>query len=61
MDEFSMVGNEFFNFISLKWQEIKGNKLPHRRMNVVAVIDIFQLKPVYSSYIFQALKVTMVY
>lgn len=52
IDEISMVGNGMFNFINLRLQEIRGCTKPFGGISVVAVGDLFQLKPVMDSWIF---------
>lgn len=52
IDEISMVGNGMFNFINLRLQEIRGCTKPFGGISVVAVEDLFQLKPVMDSWIF---------
>lgn len=52
IDEISMVGNGMFNFINLRLQEIRGCTKPFGGVSVVAVGDLFQLKPVMDSWIF---------
>lgn len=50
--EISMVGSGMFNFINLRLQEIRGCTKPFGGISVVAVGDLFQLKPVMDSWIF---------
>ncbi|XP_062577467.1 uncharacterized protein LOC134239311 [Saccostrea cucullata] len=52
IDEISMVGHGMFNFVNLRLQEIKGCTLPFGGLSVVAVGDLFQLKPVMDGWIF---------
>lgn len=52
IDEISMVGSGMFNFINLRLQEIRKCTKPIRGISVVAVGDLFQLKPVMDSWIF---------
>lgn len=40
-----MVGNGQFMFISLRLQEILQNQLPFGSVHVIAVGDLFKLKP----------------
>lgn len=47
-----MVGSGMFNFINLRLQEIRGCTKPFGGISVVAVGDLFQLKPVIDSWIF---------
>ena len=52
IDEISMVGRSMFNFINLRLQEIKGCTKPFGDISILAVGDLFQLKPVLDSWIF---------
>jgi len=52
IDEISMVGRGMFNFINLRLQEIKGSKIPFGGVSIVAVGDLYQLKPVMDGWIF---------
>ncbi|XP_060603886.1 uncharacterized protein LOC132756767 [Ruditapes philippinarum] len=52
IDEISMVGRGMFNFINLRLQEIMGCQSPFGNVSVLAVGDLFQLKPVMDSWIF---------
>lgn len=52
IDEISMVGSGMFDFINLRLQEIRGCTKPFEGISVVAVEDLFQLKPVMDSWIF---------
>ena len=53
IDEFSMVGKRMLDFINLRLQEICGNQKNFGGMNILLVGDLFQLKPVKDSWIFQ--------
>lgn len=53
IDEISMVGSGMFNFINLRLQGIRGCTKPFGGISVVAVGDLFQLKPVMDSWIFK--------
>ncbi|XP_070548911.1 uncharacterized protein [Ptychodera flava] len=55
IDEISMVGNELFNFINLRLQQIKGNNQVFGGISVICVGDLFQLKPVMDNWIFNDL------
>lgn len=48
-----MVGSGMFNFINLRLQEITVFTKPLGGISVVAVGDLFQLKPVMDSWIFK--------
>lgn len=52
IDEISMVGKRMFNFINLRLQEILGVMKPFGGISVLAVGDLFQLRPVKDSWIF---------
>lgn len=52
IDEISMVGKKMFNFINLRLQEIIGCCKVFGGISVVAFGDLFQLKPVFDSWIF---------
>ena len=52
IDEISMVGKNMFNFINLRLQEIKGCTKQFGSISLVAFGDLFQLKPVFDSWIF---------
>ena len=52
IDEISMVGRGMFDFINITLQEIKGCKRPFGGISVIAVGDLFQLKPVMDNWIF---------
>ena len=53
IDEISMVGATLLTFISRRLSEITQNDSPFGGLNVLAVGDLFQLRPVRSPYIFQ--------
>lgn len=52
IDEISMVGCGMFNFISFRLQKITGVRAPFGGIRVIAVSDLFQLKPVSNKLIF---------
>ena len=52
IDEISMVGQNMFNFINTRLQEILGTTLPFGGISVNAFGDMFQLKPVMDKWIF---------
>jgi len=58
IDEISMVGNKMFNIINLRLQEIMRNKKHFGGVHVIAIGDLFQLKPMFDDWIFQDLKST---
>ena len=53
IDEISMVGFGMINFLNLKLQQIMGSKDPFGGLSVIAVGDLFQLKPVFDKWIFE--------
>lgn len=47
IDEISMVGNNMFHVqINNRLKDIKGSSLPFGGVSVIAIGDLFQLKPV---------------
>lgn len=52
IDEISMVGSGMFNFLNLRLQQIMGTNAPFGALSVIAVGDLFQLKPVFDNWIF---------
>ncbi|XP_061186300.1 uncharacterized protein LOC133194338 [Saccostrea echinata] len=56
IDEISMVGNRMFQYIHLRLQEITVSSKIFGGISVLAVGDLFQLKPVFDSWIFENLK-----
>lgn len=52
IDEISLVGQNMFNFVNVRLQEIKGCTSLFGGVSVKTVGDLFQLKPVYDSWIF---------
>lgn len=52
IDEISMVGNKMFNFINLRLQEIFATEKPFGGVSIIAIGDLFQLKPVFDGWIF---------
>ena len=52
-DEISMVSNYMLRYVHLRLQEIKANDLLFGGVNVLAVGDFFQLKPVMGQFIFE--------
>ena len=55
IDEVSMVGNKMFNYINHRLQEVFASKQPFGGLSVIAIGDLYQLKPVMDSWIFQDL------
>ena len=53
IDEISMVGFRMFNCVHQRLQELKQSKEDFGGVSVVVIGDLFQLKPVQDSYIFQ--------
>ena len=52
IDEISMVGRSMFNFINLRLQEVMGCTRPFGNVSILAVGDLYQLKPVMDSWVF---------
>ncbi|XP_060571280.1 uncharacterized protein LOC132729522 [Ruditapes philippinarum] len=52
IDEISMVGRGMLNYINLRLQEIKGCTKTFGNVSVLAVGDLYQLKPVLDSWVF---------
>ncbi|CAC5423124.1 unnamed protein product [Mytilus coruscus] len=52
IDEISMVGCKMFNFVIGKLQEIMGNNRQFGGVSLIAVGELYQLKPVMDSWIF---------
>ena len=52
INEISMVGRGMMNFINLRLQEITGCVKPFGGLSILAVGDLYQLKPVMDSWIF---------
>ena len=52
IDEISMVGRGMLNFINLRLQEVKGCTKPFGGVSILAVGDLYQLKPVLDSWVF---------
>ena len=48
-----MVSNYMLRFIHLQLQEIMGNNLIFGGVNIIAVGDLYQLKPVMGQFIFE--------
>lgn len=53
IDEVSMVGSRMFNFINLRLQEIFGKDCPFEGISIIAIGDLFQLKPVFDGWVFK--------
>ncbi|KAJ8048298.1 ATP-dependent DNA helicase PIF1 [Holothuria leucospilota] len=56
IDEISMVGNKQLLFINERLKEIKQNQQPFGGVHIIAVGDLYQLKPVMDSWIFENLE-----
>lgn len=54
IDEISMVGKKMFIYINLRLQEILGCSLPFGGLSIITFGDLFQLKPVFDSWIFSS-------
>ena len=46
IDEISMVGNRTLSFIDTRFQQLTGTKAVFGGLSVIAVGDLYQLKPV---------------
>lgn len=55
-DEISMVSNNMLKYINFRLQEIKSNSLLFGGINIIAVGDFYQLKPVKGQFIFEDYK-----
>ncbi|XP_060561861.1 uncharacterized protein LOC132721554 [Ruditapes philippinarum] len=55
IDEISMVSNSLLMFIDQRLQELTGTRTPFGGKSIIAVGDLYQLKPVAGSWIFQDL------
>ena len=53
IDEISMVGFRMFNFINMRLQEVFATYQPFGGLSIIAIGDLFQLRPVLDSWIFQ--------
>lgn len=51
-----MVGSKQFEYVNLRLQDIKQNQEPFGGVHIIAVGDLFQLKPVQDSWIFASNK-----
>ena len=56
IDEISMVGNRLFNYINRRLQEFFSTTESFGGVSIIAIGDLFQLKPVMDSWIFDDLK-----
>ena len=48
-----MVGNGMFNFLTLRLQQIMGNKSPFGNLSLITVGDLLQLKLLFDKWIFE--------
>ena len=54
LDEISMVGNSMFSVqINNRLKDIKGSKETFGGVSIIAIVDLFQLKPVMDGFIFK--------
>ena len=53
IDEISMVGKRLLNFIDTRLQQLTGTKKDFGGINIIAVGDFYQLKPVLDGWIFR--------
>ncbi|XP_069114560.1 uncharacterized protein [Argopecten irradians] len=56
IDEISMVGNRMFNYINMRLQQIFATTVAFGGVSVIAIGDLFQLKPVMDCWIFEDMK-----
>ncbi|XP_053376955.1 uncharacterized protein LOC123529214 [Mercenaria mercenaria] len=56
IDEISMVSNSMLNFIDQRLQSLKGTRTPFGGVSIIAVGDLYQLKPVSGDWIFNDMK-----
>ena len=56
IDEVSIVSNSVLNFINQRLQELTGTQIPFGGKSIIAVGDLYQLKPVAGSWIFEDLR-----
>ena len=52
IDEISMVGNNVFNYVDRRLQDIKGSTKPFGGCHMLCIGDLYQLQPVCDSWIF---------
>ena len=53
LDEISMARNNMFTFqINNRLKDIKGSREDFGGVNVIAIVDLFQLQPVFDGYVF---------
>ena len=53
IDEISMVSSQMLNIIHMRLMKLKGSKKPFGGVHVILVGDLFQLKPVFGSWVFK--------
>lgn len=53
IDEISMVSNSLMNFIDQRLQELNGNRIPFGGVSIIAVGDLYQLRPIQGDWIFK--------
>ena len=51
IDEISMVSNLMLNFIDQRLKALKGTTVPFGGVSIIAVYDLYQLKPVSGDWI----------
>ena len=56
IDEISMVSNSMLQFIDQRLQELTGTRIPFGGKSIIAVGDLYPLKPVAGSWIFEDLR-----
>ena len=55
IDEVSMVSNRMLDFINQRLQELKGTRVSFGGVSIIAVGDLYQLKPMSGDWIFNDL------
>ena len=53
IDEISMVGNNLFNYVDRRLQDIMGLNKPFGGVHMLCIGDVFQLRPIFDPWIFE--------
>ena len=53
IDEISMCGNNLFNYVDRRLQDIMGLRVPFGGVHMLCIGDLFQLQPVCDTWVFQ--------
>ena len=53
IDEISMVGNNLFNYVDRRLQDIMGLNKPFGGVHMLCIGDLFQLRPIFDPWIFE--------